>query len=263
MSAGYKEHDADPRLAPWVACYWTHTVAAELRGSHPVVPDGCIDLLFDSGTESLRVVGTMTRTLWAEDRGPRQFVGVRFNPGGAVPFLRERADRFTDDVAEVGDVLGAAGSGLKHELLDSGSEAERVRLVERFLLRRSRTDVAPVDSRIAWATSELRAAPRRRIDSLAHELGMSRQYVRRLFLEHTGLSPKAFARIARLERLLEAVRGGAGLAEAAVTSGYADQAHMHKELKDLVGVTPADYRRGRDRHGGSIPTRLAPDRRVS
>jgi AraC-like DNA-binding protein len=34
------------------------------------------------------------------------------------------------------------------------------------------------------------------VDTLAGDLGVSRQYLRRLFLQHTGVSPKTFARVA-------------------------------------------------------------------
>ena len=83
MVTSYKEHDVDSRLVPYVACYWTRDVTSDLQGSHLVIPDGCIDLLFESRAKTLDVVGTMTRTLWAEECGPTQFVGVRFKAGGA------------------------------------------------------------------------------------------------------------------------------------------------------------------------------------
>ncbi len=245
MVAGYKEHHVDPRLAPYVTCYWTYDATSELQGSHPVMPDGCIDLLFESRPSTLDIVGTMTRTLWAKVCGPTQFVGVRFKAGGAVPFLRERADLLTNGVVEAEAVLGLAGSDLKQQLLEGGSLEERVRLLERFLVRRLQADVAAVDSRIVWATSRLIDDPGSKIESLACGLGMSRQYLRRLFLRHTGLSPKAFARVARLGRLVEALQAGAHLADSALASGYADQAHMTHEFKDLVGITPAAYQ---DRH---------------
>jgi AraC-like DNA-binding protein len=184
----------------------------------------------------------MTRTLWAGHLGPTQFVGIRFRAGGAVPFLRDRADLFTDDVVEADDVFGPAGSELKERLLAGCSVRERVRLLEQFLLRRLRADAPPVDSRIARASAKLIQTPGSQIEELAHELGISRQYVRRIFLQHTGLSPKAFARVARLRRLMEVLRAGVRLADAALASGYSDQAHMNHEFKDLVGLTPVAYR---------------------
>jgi len=43
---------------------------------------------------------------------------------------------------------------------------------------------------------------------------------------------------------------GAPLADAAFGSGYADQPHMTREFRELVGITPAAFRRGR---GGAEP----------
>ena len=241
MMGDYREHAVDPRLQLFVACYWTNDVTSDRKQTHPVLPDGCIDILFESGSEMLSVVGTMTKTLWAEYRGPTQFVGARFRAGGAVPFLRERADVFTDDAVEAVAVLGPTGRDLKEQLLAGASIEERVRSVERFLIQRLETTATVVDARIAWGTSRLIHDPGCRIDSLASCLGMSRQYVRRLFLEHTGLSPKAFARVARLEKLVAAMPSIPNLADAALASGYADQSHMTREFREMVGVTPAAF----------------------
>lgn len=242
MTAGYEEHPVDARLAPYVACVWTYDVAGGVGGAHPVMPDGCIDLLFDSGADALDVVGTMTRTLWAENCGPTQFVGVRFRAGGAVPFVRDRADLLTNDVVAADTCLGKAGADLKERLLGVDSTDARLKLMERFLIDRLGADIATVDARIAWASSKLTDDPGMKIERLARELEVSRQYVRRLFLQHTGLSPKAFARVARLGRLVEELRMGAHLADAAAMSGYTDQAHMTREFKALVGITPTAYR---------------------
>jgi AraC-like DNA-binding protein len=278
MAIGYQEHAVHPHLRPWVACYWTRDIAGEERHTHPVMPDGCIDLLFESGGERLLVVGTMTRTLWAEHHGPTQFVGVRFRPGGAAPFLRQRVDVVTDATVDAEDLLGRSAVELRERLMDAtvarrtsrGSShvsrsarpsmpigddrriciEARVAGIERFLLGRLRGDVDAVDPRIAWATSRLGRDPACRVDTLAADIGMSRQYLRRLFLQHTGISPKAFARVARLQRLAESLRTGTGLAAAADAAGYADQAHMTREFKGMVGITPAAYvARGRARSG--------------
>lgn len=87
--------------------------------------------------------------------------------------------------------------------------------------------------------------PDTRTDSLARALGLTRQHLGRIFLEHTGLSPKSFGRIARLQRVLPLVRDPAvSLAAAAMHAGYADQAHLCRDFKALVGQTPRQYRQG-------------------
>ena len=56
--------------------------------------------------------------------------------------------------------------------------------------------------------------------------------------ESNGYGPKTLARILRMRRALDLARAGAPLAEVAVRSGYADQAHLTREVRDLAGVPP-------------------------
>jgi AraC-like DNA-binding protein len=57
-----------------------------------------------------------------------------------------------------------------------------------------------------------------------------------------GLSPKAFLRIERVWAAREAIRGGGPLAMIAAELGYADQAHLAREVRELLGVTPRALR---------------------
>ena len=84
----YREYGVNPGLAAYVACYWTLDITTKAQTCHPVLSDGCIDLVFESRAPTLDIVSTMTRTLWADECGPTQLVGARFKAGGAVPFLR-------------------------------------------------------------------------------------------------------------------------------------------------------------------------------
>jgi AraC-like DNA-binding protein len=229
----YRELAPDARLQGYVACYWVREVTAAIDASQVVLPDGCIDFLFEASTGKLEVIGTMTRAIRVEGRGPERFVGVRFKPGGAVPFLRDRADLVTDRSEELREAELV-------EQLGGRSIEDQVQLLEAFLLARL-PQAKPVDRRIAFAAARLVEYPAQRVEVLARDLALSRQFLRRLFLEHTGVTPKVFARIARMRRALELIETEP-LAEAALEAGYADQAHLTKELKDLVGMTPSEWK---------------------
>jgi transcriptional regulator GlxA family with amidase domain len=59
------------------------------------------------------------------------------------------------------------------------------------------------------------------------------------FRDHVGLPPKAAARVIRLDRAVAALLSGTPrIAEVAAACGYADQAHLGRELRELGGVTP-------------------------
>ena len=201
-----------------------------------MAPRSCsTDIIFDGDT--FEVVGTMTKALWMPHCGPTSFVGLRFRPGGAAPFLGDRADVITDSLADAEDVFARGGRELKARLHEAPSPSMQADLLAAFLLARL-DRAAAVDYRIAAAAASLDRDPAVRVSAVARELGVSRQHLRRLFLEHTGLSPKVYGRVARLSRVVPMLRAGRQLTEAALDAGYADQAHMNNELRDLVGVTP-------------------------
>ena len=43
----------------------------------------------------------------------------------------------------------------------------------------------------------------------------------------------------RLRRAAEALLGGQSLADAAITAGFADQAHLTRQMREMMGLTPA------------------------
>ncbi|MDQ0958344.1 hypothetical protein QFZ66_002222 [Streptomyces sp. B4I13] len=63
------------------AVVWTNTPPASTRAS-PVLPDGCMDLLYSEGR--LLVAGPDTRA-HVPDGPPVPWAGIRFFPGAAPP----------------------------------------------------------------------------------------------------------------------------------------------------------------------------------
>jgi AraC-like DNA-binding protein len=58
-----------------------------------------------------------------------------------------------------------------------------------------------------------------------------------------GLTPKRFARVRRLQRLLGEIHGNSVVdwAEVAARHGYYDQPHLINDFRALTGVTPGEY----------------------
>ncbi|MFC8527305.1 helix-turn-helix domain-containing protein [Nocardia sp. NPDC057227] len=67
--------------------------------------------------------------------------------------------------------------------------------------------------------------------------------LRTLFAAGIGLSPKHYARIARL-RLVLAHAGKAPWAHLAADTGYYDHSHLTAEFRRLMGVSPSAFARG-------------------
>jgi AraC-like DNA-binding protein len=97
----------------------------------------------------------------------------------------------------------------------------------------------PPDGLVVEAARRLRD-PRRRVDALADELGVSDRQLRRRFDSGVGYGPKTLQRVLRFRGFLRrAERDGGDLAELAFESGYADQAHLTRDCARLAGLPPA------------------------
>jgi AraC-like DNA-binding protein len=122
---------------------------------------------------------------------------------------------------------------------------ERFDLLEAFLAKRL-ADAPETPRELDWAWRQLvRSGGRIRVRALASDLGWSPRRLIDRFRDHVGLPPKAAARVIRLDRAVFALRSGTPrIAEVAAACGYADQAHLGRELRTLGGITPRELAGG-------------------
>ena len=83
-----------------------------------------------------------------------------------------------------------------------------------------------------------RLASNSTLDDLAAIACLSRFEFLRQFRHMFGLPPHAFLRLARVRFARDLIREGLPLAESALASGFADQAHMNRAFRRTLGFTP-------------------------
>ena len=98
----------------------------------------------------------------------------------------------------------------------------------------------PADAVVQRAVSLMTAAECERIEELARHVGISERQLHRRFVASVGYSPKTFQRIVRFQKLLALAEADtrAQLGDVSLAAGYADQAHMTREVVEFAGVTP-------------------------
>jgi len=75
-------------------------------------------------------------------------------------------------------------------------------------------------------------------------LTYSRSHFLRMFETATGLTPHRYLLQLRLERAQELMRkGSTSLIDIAALCGFSSHAHMSRVFRQLLGVTPSQYRR--------------------
>lgn len=74
---------------------------------------------------------------------------------------------------------------------------------------------------------------------LAAEVGLSPQRLRALARQQLGMPLARWRVWTRLRRAAEALQRGQSLADAATEAGFADQAHLTRQMREMMGLTPA------------------------
>lgn len=218
------------------------------------VPDGCVDLEFGIGPTDVLVTmgGTVLTAKGWDFSGEREWVGCRFRPGEAVlpagicPADLVDADieldpadcdgRLVDALYQASDA-SARMDVLTHALLSheaargfsTHAGSRSVRALERYVREQI-----------------LAAGGAASVAALAKEAGVSTRYLRRVFVEVHGISPKQFSRFVRFQRAMGLIAREDDAAQAqalALSCGYSDQSHLVHEFDELAGVAPGKLRR--------------------
>ena len=92
----------------------------------------------------------------------------------------------------------------------------------------------------------LEAEPPPSLDVLAERSGRSPWQVHRVFKQMTGLTPKAYAKAHRMQRVQAALQSTAtgSVTNAVYDSGYAASSSFYKDAEGMLGMPPAQFREG-------------------
>lgn len=249
----YAELAIPEALRGFVAALWTYSG----NGSpHRVLPDGCLDFIFDPSTGSASVIGPMSQSVVVPGPRGQTAFGVRFRPGHAARFIDAHANELLDAQGSLRELTRFAELG--ERVLGVRDHGERVQLVTRALLD-ANTRVRAFDARVDRAVRLIeRAHGNVSLPELVQQIGLGERQLERRFLEHVGLAPKRFARVVRFEHALRlAQRRTLGQAALAAHAGYSDEPHLLRDFRALSGLTPNALLRERDVGIVQVPERAA------
>ncbi|WP_051329585.1 helix-turn-helix domain-containing protein [Geminicoccus roseus] len=235
----YREEAPIPALQAHFRCAWSHVAPADHVGPVAVVPDGCVDLLWREN--SLRVAGPDVTAALPELRPGATILGLRFQPGAARRWLGLPMSEITGREVELEAIWGKRARRLARMLEDAPEPGCRAGLLQAALAQLA-AGIEPPDGlarAILRATAERLAGGSGPGDRLHDRLGQSERTLRRRSGDHFGYGTATLARILRLQRFLAAAGrpDRPGLASLAAETGYADQAHLAREVRDLCGMT--------------------------
>jgi AraC-like DNA-binding protein len=164
-----------------------------------------------------------------------------FTPTGAASFLREPVERlFNGTLAMEHEARRSQLDLIEEQLFEAEHDEARVGVVDQFLRERLRERAA--DPVVTDAVERIRrSGGSLRIDALARDARVSQSALERRFRRVVGTSPKKFAGLVRLRKVVRLRRAGANFTEIAHATGYADQPHFIKDFKRFTGCSPENF----------------------
>jgi AraC-like DNA-binding protein len=215
----YREWAAPLSWRGMVACLWEQGVITEFE--HRVVPDGCADVIVGFG--GAVAVGLADGPVMHHLAVGSACRGLRLRPEAVATFFGVPADELRNLNLPLEDVVGTRRARRLVDVVLHGSPDDD-----------ALTTPPPEPARRAFHLLRSKS-----VDAAAAELSFSSRHLRRLVVEHSGLGPKTYQRVVRLRKFLADDRP---LAQAATDAGYADQAHLTREVTRLCGLPPAALR---------------------
>lgn len=176
--------------------------------------------------------------VWARGENV-ECVQVRLSPVIARAVLGISPAELDGAIVTLADLWGRAAARIRERLGETSSWQDRFALTDALLTRRFEAGRS-VDPEVSWAWH--RIADGRgmvRVDELAAEVGWSRKRLWSRFGSQLGLPPKRAVKLVRFDHAAHRLVAGEDAARVAADAGYADQSHLHRDVRAFTGVTPA------------------------
>jgi AraC-like DNA-binding protein len=224
-------HDWTPTTttSPFLqSCWVTRRGRGELER---VLPNGRAQVVVDLNTGRAVLVGP--RTMSAVVTPPAAAAGFALSGAGLGAILGPDAGALVDDVVELDQLHPRVEIRITDP--DDVRLTAALRWIAAELVNRF-----PIDGRIVSAESAIRSGWR--ASQAAASAGMDRRRFVPLFRRTVGMSPKRYERVIRFQTAVRCLRTAPerSIADIAATLGYADQAHLTREVRAFGGVTLAE-----------------------
>ena len=232
---------ACPELRRWVTGYGC-VRATELEAREALYPpraEASLLIRWNGDDVSVNAIGPLTRARRKVHAAPPLYVRIALRPGRARELLGVPIRELADRIVPLEELWPA--HRLRDRLVGAPYSAA-MPLIEAALLEGSR-ECRATPQRDALVSHAMRSldTSKGRVAIAARDTGVSERSLRRLFWDEVGMTPKHYARIARLQRVM--ARPSSPWVIAAADAGFHDQAHMIREFRDLLDITPAAFRK--------------------
>lgn len=255
-----------PLLAPFVKSFHYHETNLP-SALERIMPNGQAHLMVNLAEDEFRtydpvrtrqtvrnsgavLAGPHARSAVIDTRELGWLAAVEFRGGGAARFFSVPMTEVCNRIESLDTLWGRDGVLLRERLLEAPEPRLKFRVFEELLLQFLKPKYDPA---IQYAIAALEAGMP--LSQVASRLDLLPRTLQRRFSSQVGITPKRFARVRRLQRVLRAARrcDEPVWHELAADHGYADQAHLVHEFRELADITPRGYKPHSNRRSNHVP----------
>ena len=268
----HRLHTPAPPLDAFIRCLWYWEGVPQPHTRERLLPNGEASIIFNLRDDDMRIydaddprrytscglaglAGPRTHCFVIDTAAEERVIGIQFQAGGSFPFFRLPSAEVANQSLPLDTLWGPRAALLREQLLAATSVDAMFAVIERALLAQLARPLE-LHPAVAFARGHICRAPHTTtIAGVAQRIGLSRRRFIELFRDQIGLSPKAFCRVRRFQRVLESVhrRRSVDWTQVALDGGYYDQAHFIHDFQDFSGLTPSGYLARATEHLNHVP----------
>jgi len=265
-------HVPEAPLSSFVKCFWYWEGAPQTHAKELLMPNGEPSVVFNLRDDPIQIYdsdslnrghsyghavisGARTNCFVIDTKQEDRVFGIQFQPGGAFPFFRVPAHEMENRSVELEHLWPRTTKELRERLLAAPEIRDMFSLAEHYLRVQLVRPLA-LHPAVRFARRQFCRYPHQiSVARVLGEINLSQRHFIQVFHEQIGLTPKAFCRVRRFQRILETVHGAQGVdwVDVALGCGYYDQAHFIHDFREFSGLTPTQYLARATQHLNHVP----------
>ncbi|AOT10628.1 helix-turn-helix domain-containing protein [Pseudoalteromonas luteoviolacea] len=204
------------------------------------LPDPNFHLVIES--RRVRVMGPVSKVYAYDMCKQGRVLGVKFKIASILHLLKKPLCEYVDTELPVRDIFGETSEHVLLSLYSCESDRDICNSLSAFL-KNYTTPININQSRAVDLCALIKNDSNIfTVEALSEKSNLSKRTIQRIFNKYVGLTPKWLIRKYRLHQVLQQFdQGNLDILDIVSLLEYTDQAHLIRDFREVIGVTPGQY----------------------
>ncbi|KZN60236.1 hypothetical protein N473_24970 [Pseudoalteromonas luteoviolacea CPMOR-1] len=204
------------------------------------LPDPNFHLVIEA--QQVQLIGPVSKVFSYRMSEQGRVIGVKFTVASLMHLLEKPPSYYVDKALPVSNIFGAEAEHLLLPLYTCQSDEVLVDLLSSFL-KSYNVPMSLHQRQALKLCSLIKNDPSiYTVEALAAKSNWSKRTIQRIFNKYVGLTPKWLIRKFRLHQVLRQLEhGNLDMLDIVNLLEYTDQAHLIRDFKEVIGITPGQY----------------------